>query len=139
MVHATPESIERFIEGHASLRSYDSAPRPPPPTRSPVSKLDRRHTGRLRKSGNLLTAEERGVWPWSRIIRSLALSISFNPLCAACIKSCSGCCGTLSSSAFRIPCSVFRFYFITSLFLHWQPNHVHAEYVSVSLSNYFIC
>ncbi len=38
--------------------SYDLAPSPPPaPSR--VSKLDRRHTGRLRKRDNLLTEEGR--------------------------------------------------------------------------------
>ncbi len=64
------------------------------------------------------------VEPNHTTARSLALYKSFNPLCATGIKSCSGCCGTLPSSAFRIPCSVFRipcsvfrFYFITSLFL----------------------
>jgi hypothetical protein len=44
---------------HAFLRSYDSAPRPPPPP-TPVSRLDRRHTGRLRKRDNLLGGE--GGW-----------------------------------------------------------------------------
>ncbi len=32
-----PEGIERFIEGHAFLRSYDLAPRPPPPRTPPLS------------------------------------------------------------------------------------------------------
>ncbi len=35
-------SIEGFIEDRAFSRSYDLAPRPPPPS-SPVSKIDRRH------------------------------------------------------------------------------------------------
>jgi len=52
--------IERFIDGQAFSRSYDLAPpspQPPPtaPTLSPVSKLRRRHTGRLRKRDNLPT------------------------------------------------------------------------------------
>jgi hypothetical protein len=50
----------------------------PPPL--PVSQLDRRGTGGLRKRGNLMTGEG---WAWSRIIRpqeSLALCKSFNPL-----------------------------------------------------------
>ncbi len=51
------ESIERFMEGHAYLRSYHSAPGPPPPL--PSGKLDRRHTERLRKSVTLLTGEGR--------------------------------------------------------------------------------
>ncbi len=58
--------------------SYDSAPHPPP---SPVSKLDRRHTGLLRKRGSLLTGGR--WWAWSRIIRpqeSQVLYKSLNPL-----------------------------------------------------------
>jgi len=52
------EAIERFIEAEAFLRSFDSAPRPPlPPPPLPVSKLDRRHTRRLRKRDDLLTGE----------------------------------------------------------------------------------
>ncbi len=43
-----PESIDWFIEGQAFLRSYNSVPCPPT-SPSLVSKLDRRHTGRLRK------------------------------------------------------------------------------------------
>ncbi len=35
------------------LPSYELAPTPPPPTPSPVSKLNWRHTGRLRKRDNL--------------------------------------------------------------------------------------
>ncbi len=65
------------------MRSYDSAPRPPPCPPSPVSKLVRRHTKRLRKRDNFLTGEwERGQ-AWSRIIRpqeSLVLYKSFNSL-----------------------------------------------------------
>jgi hypothetical protein len=41
------ENIERFIECQAFLWSDDSAP---PPAPSPVSELDRRHTGRLRNT-----------------------------------------------------------------------------------------
>ncbi len=48
-----PKSIERFIESQAFLRSFNSAPCPPLPLS--VSKLDRRHIGRLRKRVNLLT------------------------------------------------------------------------------------
>jgi hypothetical protein len=40
------------MEGQAFLRSYDSAPRPPYAP-SPVSKLDWRDTGRLRKRAQL--------------------------------------------------------------------------------------
>jgi hypothetical protein len=44
-------------EEQAFLRSYDSAPRPPPPL-PPVSKLDRRHTEiKSEKRGNLRTGE----------------------------------------------------------------------------------
>jgi hypothetical protein len=49
--------LNDFIEGHAFLLSRLLAQ--PLPTRSPVSKLDRRHIGRLRKRDNLLT-EKRG-------------------------------------------------------------------------------
>jgi hypothetical protein len=58
----------------------DLAPHKPIPP-SPVSKLDRRHTGRLRKRGNLLRGG--GVGEWSQIIRqreSRVLYKSFNTL-----------------------------------------------------------
>ncbi len=60
-----PESIGRFIEGQAFFRSCDSAPRPPlgPSLPPPVSKVDRRHTGKPRKRNNLLTWEGAGVEP----------------------------------------------------------------------------
>ncbi len=48
--------VERVIEGQVFTRSYDLAPLPP----SPVIKLDRRHTGRLRKRDNLLMGEGGG-------------------------------------------------------------------------------
>ncbi len=57
------------MEAHAFLRSYDSAPRPPPPP--PFSKLDRRHTGRLRKRDSLLTGEGAGVEPNHTTARKL--------------------------------------------------------------------
>jgi hypothetical protein len=47
------ESIELFIEGQAFSRSYDLVPHQSPPP-SPVNKLGRRNTGRLRKKDNLL-------------------------------------------------------------------------------------
>jgi len=46
--HPASESIEWIMEDQAFSPSYDVAPRPPPPP-SPVSNIDRRHTGRLRK------------------------------------------------------------------------------------------
>jgi hypothetical protein len=59
-----PESIEWFIHkiyrfrvSQAFSRLYDLAPHPPRP---PVSKLDPRHTGRLRKRDNLLPGERGG-------------------------------------------------------------------------------
>jgi hypothetical protein len=51
------ESIQCFMEGQASSQSYDLAPRSPSPPRPPVSKLHRRHKGRLRKRDNLLTGD----------------------------------------------------------------------------------
>ncbi len=78
---------ELYVEGQASLWSYDLAPRPPFPTPSPVGKLDRRHTERLRKRGKLLTGEGGAGWAWSRIIRpqeSMALYKPFNYLRSMC-------------------------------------------------------
>jgi hypothetical protein len=46
-------STELFIEDQAFSPSYDSDPPQPPPL-SPVSKLDKRNTGRLRKRDNSL-------------------------------------------------------------------------------------
>ncbi len=55
----TAESIEWFTENQASY--YLAPPRPLYP--SPVGKLDRRHTGRLRMRNNLLTGEGVGEEP----------------------------------------------------------------------------
>ncbi len=50
-----PESFEWFIMGQAFSPSYDLAP-------LPVSKLDRRDTGKLKKRDhNLLTGGEEGM------------------------------------------------------------------------------
>jgi hypothetical protein len=67
--HRRPERIERFIEGQTSLRSYDSAPFPPPPPLS-VSKLDRRYTEDYKRRDKLLTGGGGGArgWAWTRII-----------------------------------------------------------------------
>jgi hypothetical protein len=48
-----PERIERFIEGQAFLRSYDSALRPLPPSRHALSWTG--ETQEERKRDNLLT------------------------------------------------------------------------------------
>ncbi len=53
-------SIEWFKEGQAFFRSYDLAPRRPPPPLFPFNKLDRRHTGRQRIRDILLVRE--GEW-----------------------------------------------------------------------------
>ncbi len=53
-------STEWFKEDQTFSLSYDLAPPSTPSHLSPVSKLDRRHTGRLRKRDNLLTGE--GGW-----------------------------------------------------------------------------
>jgi hypothetical protein len=57
LLRTKTESIECFIEfidGQAISRTYDLVLLPPLPS-SPFSKLDRRHTGRLRNRDNLLT------------------------------------------------------------------------------------
>jgi hypothetical protein len=57
-------------------------PLSPPP--SPVSKLDRRHTGRLKKRGSLLTGEGEkgaGAEPNHTIARNLTCYKPFNTLC----------------------------------------------------------
>ncbi len=53
------ESVEWFMEDQAFSQSYDLDPPTPTPS-SPVSKLYRRHTERLRKRDNLLTREGEG-------------------------------------------------------------------------------
>ncbi len=61
---------------------FDPHPTTLPP--APVSKLERRHTGSLRKRDNLLTGEGGRGWGRSQIIRqreSLVLYKSFNILC----------------------------------------------------------
>ncbi len=57
--HYYSECIEWCIETQVFSPSYDSAPpHPPPPL--PVSKIDRRHTGRVRKRYNLLAGRGGG-------------------------------------------------------------------------------
>ncbi len=66
-------------------------PRLPPLPPSPIIKLDRRHTGRLRKRDDLLTGEGVGgvQGPKSHYLReSLVRHKSFNTLCTVyCIKN----------------------------------------------------
>ncbi len=66
-----PESIKLFIEGQAFSRSNDLVPHLPPPPSS-VSKLDRRHTGRLRNREKLLTVEQ----CWAQIRYSLPVTVT---------------------------------------------------------------
>ncbi len=80
--------IKLFIEAQAFWRSYDSAPRPPPPP-FPGSKLDRRHTGILRQRDNFLTGRGvmgAGVEPNNTTARSLGPLWSVNPLCFKCSR-----------------------------------------------------
>jgi hypothetical protein len=70
-----PESIEYFIDGQALSPSYDLAPP------SPISKLDRRHTGRLRKRDNLLTWGGGGRGAKSYDCEKALFFKSFNILC----------------------------------------------------------
>ncbi len=67
--------------GFLAVVKFGSKPTPYPP--SPVSKLDRRHEGRLQMRGNLLMEEGGRGLAWSRIPRpqeSLSLYKSFNPV-----------------------------------------------------------
>ncbi len=52
-------SIELFIVDQAFSPSYDLAP--PTPSPLSLSKLDRGHTGRLRKTDNFMTGEGMGT------------------------------------------------------------------------------
>ncbi len=63
-------------------QAFSRVRRPPPPCPSPVSKLDQRHTGRLRKRHNLLMGKggEEGVGEEPNQ-ESLGLCKSFNNLC----------------------------------------------------------
>jgi hypothetical protein len=73
------ESIQCCFEDQA----FDLLPHNPPTPHSPISKLDRRHTGRMRKRDNMPTGGGRGGGR-SQIIRrweSLVLNKSFNTLC----------------------------------------------------------
>jgi hypothetical protein len=79
----TSRTRERFIEGQAFLQSYDSAPRPPPPSPPLSSESSTGVTQEDWERGNLLTGEGGRRWAWSRIIQpkeSLALNKSFNIL-----------------------------------------------------------
>ncbi len=70
------ERIERFIEAQESFLAvvwFGSTP-------FPVSNLDRRHTGRLRKRDNLMTGEGASVEPNYTTAGNLALYKSFSTL-----------------------------------------------------------
>jgi hypothetical protein len=58
-----PEIIDWYIEGQAFSRSLDLNPRLQPSPPFPVSKLDRRHTGRKKKRQ---LADGRGGRGWAR-------------------------------------------------------------------------
>ncbi len=78
------ENMKRFYRGPAFLAGPMIRLHAHPLPRSSVSKFDRRHGGRLRKWGNLLTREGgwKG-WVWSRNVwpqESLAFYESFNTL-----------------------------------------------------------
>jgi hypothetical protein len=69
------------MQAFTAVALFDSSPTPSLP---PVSRLDRRHTGRLRKRDYLLTREEVGRWlgeePNNVIARKLDPCKSFNTL-----------------------------------------------------------
>ncbi len=58
-LYGKSESMKLLIEDQASSPSFDLSPPPPPPP-SPVSKLDQRRTGRLRKRVSLPSGGGRG-------------------------------------------------------------------------------
>ncbi len=79
--HMFPESSEWFMEGQAFSRWYYFAPSPLP-LPSPVRKLDRRHTGRLRKRDNSMTRERgEGMGQIIEPQERLVLYKSFKTLC----------------------------------------------------------
>jgi hypothetical protein len=72
-----------IYRGTGFLATYNLAPPHPFPSPSPISKLDRRHTGKLRKRENIQTGENGRGWRRSQIIRrleSLVLYKSFKTL-----------------------------------------------------------
>ncbi len=71
--------------GQAFSRSYGLAPRPPPPPPSPVSKLYRPHTGRLRKGNKLLTGVVKGVGKEPKSHYRKEVWSSINHLILSCI------------------------------------------------------
>jgi hypothetical protein len=77
----SPKESQWFIEDQAFSQSLDLAHRPPPiPPPSPVRKLDRRLTGRLRKRDNSMTTEGGGGGNGVDA-RKLVLYKSFNTPC----------------------------------------------------------
>ncbi len=71
------ESIEWFIEDQTFMSPYDLPPPTPNSPLSPISKLNRRHTGRLRKRDNLLTGGGSGRRDSEKALSSIK---SFNTL-----------------------------------------------------------
>ncbi len=84
MLYTRKDSANFKGPSFLAVEWFGSVPTPSPP--SPFRKLDRRHTGRLRKRDNLLKGwGGGGEGAGSRIIRpqeSLVLYKSFNPLCS---------------------------------------------------------
>ncbi len=137
------ESIERFTEGQALTRHALLIP-------SPVSKLDRRHTGRLRKKANLRT-ERAGEY--SRIIRpqgSLVCYKSLNTLWSTYIFKPNGekpklreCLNWIGSSfiakkicklhyPLTCPCNVWRINELPNeekevIYITGQVNHIYVN------------
>ncbi len=91
--HVWAKEYWMIYRGTGFLATYNLAPPHPFPAPSPISKLDRRHTGKVRKRENMLTGEDRGGWGRSQIIRwreSLVLYKLFKTLWCGrffCVKS----------------------------------------------------
>jgi hypothetical protein len=116
-----PESIEWLIEGQAFWRSFDSAPRPPPPPLQSVSFTSDTQEDRQRKRVNLLMGEGGKWWAWSQIRQpqdSLAFYKSLNPLCLYCMRP----SAELSQLAERIILRNIGFCFWKQLAPYYRSN-----------------
>jgi hypothetical protein len=120
---------ELFLQDQAFPPSCDLAPHPPSPT-SHVSNLDRRHTGRLRKRGNLLMGGGRSQIIWRR--ESLDLYKSFNTFqYKACESEKSLWC------SWRIESQESKFYKSVKALFNTRKSIYEYEYIFVHVDRIF--